>query len=60
MGATVLCIAHRLNTIIKSHKVLVMDKGQAIEFDSPQALMANHKSVFNKMLNEIRKSEQEV
>jgi len=34
-GATVLCIAHRLNTIIKSDKVLVMDKGQAIEFDSP-------------------------
>ena len=34
-GATVLTIAHRLNTIIKSDKVLVMDKGQAIEFDSP-------------------------
>ena len=40
--------------------MLVMDKGQAIEFDSPQALMANRKSVFNKMLKEIRKSEQEV
>ena len=40
--------------------MLVMDKGQAIEFDSPHALMANRKSVFNKMLKEIRKSEQEV
>ena len=59
-GATVMCIAHRLNTIIRSDKVLVMDKGQAIEFDSPQALMANRKSVFNKMLKEIRKSEQEI
>ena len=51
-GATVLCIAHRLNTIIRSNKVLVMDKGQAIEFDSPQALMANKSSVFSKMLQE--------
>ena len=41
LGATVMCIAHRLNTIIKSDKVLVMDKGVAIEFDSPKALMAN-------------------
>ena len=49
-GATVLCIAHRLNTIIKSDKVLVMDKGQAVEFDSPQVLMADRKSLFSKML----------
>ena len=49
-GATVLCIAHRLNTIIRSDKVLVMDKGQAIEFDSPKALMADKSSVFSNML----------
>ena len=54
-GATVLCIAHRLNTIIKSDKVLVMDKGQAVEFDSPQVLMADRKSLFSKMLKQIRK-----
>lgn len=51
-GATVLCIAHRLNTIIRSNKVLVMDKGQAIEFDTPAALMADKSSVFSKMLKE--------
>merc|ERR1712156_68206 len=49
LGATVLCIAHRLNTIIRSDKVLVMDKGKAAEFDSPQSLMSDKKSIFSKM-----------
>ena len=55
-GATVLCIAHRLNTIIKSDRVLVMDKGQAIEYDSPQALMANPNSTFSRMLQEKKRA----
>lgn len=54
-----MCIAHRLNTIIKSDKVLVMDKGQAIEFDSPKALMANKASVFSGMLREKKRSTEE-
>ena len=35
VGASVICIAHRLNTIIRSDKVLVLDEGRALEFDSP-------------------------
>ena len=58
-GATVMCIAHRLNTIIKSDKVLVMDKGRAIEFDSPKALMADKSSVFSGMLKEKKRSTEE-
>ena len=34
-GASVICIAHRLNTIIRSDKVLVVEEGRALEFDSP-------------------------
>jgi ABC-type multidrug transport system fused ATPase/permease subunit len=36
---TVLTIAHRLNTIMDSDKVLVMDAGRAAEFDAPHILL---------------------
>ena len=54
-----MCIAHRLNTIIKSDKVLVMDKGRAIEYASPKSLMADKSSVFSKMLEEKQKANDE-
>ena len=56
-GATVLTIAHRLNTIIKSDKVLHLDKGRVLEFDSPQALMADENSHFSKLLQEKKKKD---
>jgi ABC-type bacteriocin/lantibiotic exporter with double-glycine peptidase domain len=38
-SCTVLTIAHRLNTIMDSSKVLVMDAGSVAEFDSPHILL---------------------
>ncbi|XP_066291275.1 multidrug resistance-associated protein 1-like isoform X11 [Branchiostoma lanceolatum] len=38
---TVLTIAHRLNTIMDSTRVLVLDAGRIAEFDSPQDLIAS-------------------
>ena len=43
---TVLTIAHRINTIIDYDRVMVLDAGRVIEFDSPQALLADQRSVF--------------
>jgi len=37
---TLLCIAHRLQTIINYDRVLVMDQGNVAEFDTPTALFA--------------------
>lgn len=36
---TVLTIAHRLNTIMDSDRILVMDDGRVAELDSPAALL---------------------
>ncbi|XP_066504379.1 ATP-binding cassette sub-family C member 10 isoform X2 [Hoplias malabaricus] len=47
---TVLTIAHRLNTIMDSDRVLVMHAGNVVEFDSPAALCKRTDSVFKKLL----------
>ena len=33
--ASILSIAHRINTVNNSDKILVLDKGHLVEFDSP-------------------------
>ncbi|KAF9114127.1 hypothetical protein BGX27_000106 [Mortierella sp. AM989] len=45
-GCTVLTIAHRINTIMDSDRILVLDKGQVAEYDSPQKLLQNKESIF--------------
>ena len=46
---TILTIAHRLNTIIDSDRVLVMDGGKIVEFDSPLVLMKRKDSFFHSL-----------
>lgn len=48
---TILTIAHRLHSIIDSDRVLVMDGGRIIEFDTPHVLLQKAESVFRNMIN---------
>jgi ATP-binding cassette subfamily C (CFTR/MRP) protein 1/ATP-binding cassette subfamily C (CFTR/MRP) protein 3 len=49
-GCTVLTIAHRVNTIMDSDKILVMKDGNVAEFDSPQKLIADKHSSFSSIV----------
>lgn len=52
--ATVLTIAHRLNTIMDSDKVLVLDDGRVAEYDTPQNLLQREDSLFKAMVDRSR------
>jgi len=49
---TMLTIAHRLNTIIESDRVLVMDAGKLVEFDEPVKLLENKDGIFRSLVDQ--------
>ncbi|XP_040061756.2 multidrug resistance-associated protein 1-like [Ixodes scapularis] len=51
-GCTVLTIAHRLDTVLNSDRIVVLDQGRVIEVGSPAALLADSKSSFHAMARE--------
>ena len=56
-GRTTLMIAHRLSTLRKANKIIVVDQGNIIEFGTPEELMAL-KGKFYKLVNIQSMSEQ--
>jgi ATP-binding cassette subfamily C (CFTR/MRP) protein 1 len=52
--ATVLTIAHRLNTIMDSDRVLVLDNGNIAEFDTPEKLLEKEDGLFRAMVEKSK------
>jgi ATP-binding cassette, subfamily C (CFTR/MRP), member 1 len=46
---TIITVAHRLNTILDSDRVVVLDKGEVAEFDTPAALFKRQGIFYNLM-----------
>ena len=63
-GRTTLMIAHRLSTLRKANKIIVVDKGEIIEMGSPEELM-ELKGKYYKLIqiqtmsDQIRKTKEE-
>ncbi|PBK66109.1 multidrug resistance-associated ABC transporter [Armillaria solidipes] len=51
-SSTVLCIAHRLNTIAYYDRIMVMDAGKVAEFDTVMNLFDKEDSIFRSLCNE--------
>ena len=49
-NCTIITIAHRLSTIIDYDKILVLNEGMVVEYDDPETLLRNKKTLFHSML----------
>ncbi|CAJ1962705.1 unnamed protein product [Cylindrotheca closterium] len=57
-GCTVLTIAHRINTIMDSDKILVLKDGRAVEFDAPDELLKDENSIFSEIVRHAQSEEE--
>jgi ABC-type multidrug transport system fused ATPase/permease subunit len=51
-SCTIITIAHRLQTIMNSDKIIVLDAGNLVEFDSPVNLLKREGSAFKSLVDE--------
>ncbi|CAA7262907.1 unnamed protein product [Cyclocybe aegerita] len=48
---TVITVAHRLQTIMDANKIMVLDSGRIVEFDSPKVLLRNEKGFLRALVD---------
>ena len=47
--STFITIAHRIKTIINYDKIIILDNGQIVDFDTPKKLLNDKNSLFYKL-----------
>lgn len=55
VGATTLTVAHRLQTIMDSDRVMVLSEGEVVELGLPSELLAKETGLFRAMVKEMEK-----
>ncbi|XP_072049231.1 ATP-binding cassette sub-family C member 5-like isoform X2 [Amphiura filiformis] len=55
---TLLTIAHRLQTVLDSDKIMVIDDGKIAEFDTPSNLLADSSSLFTIMVANMTRNKE--
>ncbi|ESO12440.1 hypothetical protein HELRODRAFT_105347 [Helobdella robusta] len=58
-NCTTLTIAHRINTIMDYSRILVLDKGEVMEFDTPQNLLNKPDGIFRGLALEAGLTQQQ-
>ncbi|MBE9038714.1 ABC transporter transmembrane domain-containing protein [aff. Roholtiella sp. LEGE 12411] len=51
---TVVTIAHRIHTVIDADRIMAMEQGRIMEFDSPKVLLTKPESILRKMVSQSR------
>ena len=55
---TVITVAHRLKTIGDSDKIMVLDAGRLVEFDSPATLLKKKDGLFKSLVDQSGEKEE--
>lgn len=50
--STILTIAHRINTVLNCDRIILMENGYVMEFDTPKNLLYNKQSLFYMLAKE--------
>ncbi|KAH9380804.1 hypothetical protein HPB48_020242 [Haemaphysalis longicornis] len=51
---TIITIAHRLNTVLDYDRIMVLDRGDIVEFDAPRELLKQESSVFYQLAKDAK------